>query len=618
MVGFSMDPSQANSREYQQQAVDAEIKSLERSIRALKLRRNALTPISSLPTEVIAAIFSILRLVASSFTTLGESPDRLAWLRVTHVCHYWREIALNQPLFWSHVNFTTLTSAGVAETLARAKTAPLYLEARVPAGWWDDARFSVFQKELQAHVSHICHLDISAEEFRLREILEGLVSPAPTLEHLSLSSVGHWDRELTSRVLAPNTLFDDTAPRLSHLELHNCDISWKSQLMKGLKYLEIRMPTKNAGPSLSYWLDALDEMPQLTTLDLHSASPVAPPGALLPSGVERTITLPSLAHLNISSVSARDCGLALAHLLLPALTKLCFTATSCCQDGSDVREILPYVARHAHGPQDSQPLQSVVVRNHRACAEIFVGTLPNVDVKSSPITLFDAMLSARVVFSITGRVWSPETHAEVFDAAMMALPIDSLVTLTSQLRMSPLNKQSWLRHAPRWSLLQCVHLGAPAARGFTEMLLEDRGERECTLLPSLTELVLVDIALSARRTLRLCDALTKRVEQGVPLETLDLSKCSATSRAIELLSEIVVDVLGPETTFSKGVHMGSMWNPATRGLFVEDDSDSSWVEDDHDEDDSDTGSDDDAWPGWENWGSDSYGDEYGEDEMDYW
>ncbi|KAI9440611.1 hypothetical protein H4582DRAFT_2074392 [Lactarius indigo] len=47
-------------------------------------------------------------------------------------------------------------------------------------------------------------------------------------------------------------------------------------------------------------------MPQLKTLDLHSASPVAPPGPLLPSGVERIITLPSLAHLNITSVSARD------------------------------------------------------------------------------------------------------------------------------------------------------------------------------------------------------------------------------------------------------------------------------------------------------------------------
>lgn len=83
-----MDPNQANFRKYQREAVDAEIKSLEKSIRALKHRRNALAPVSSLPTEVIAAIFSFLRVpVASSLLTQGEKPDHLAWLNVAHVCH---------------------------------------------------------------------------------------------------------------------------------------------------------------------------------------------------------------------------------------------------------------------------------------------------------------------------------------------------------------------------------------------------------------------------------------------------------------------------------------------------------------------------------------------------
>ncbi|KAI9453538.1 hypothetical protein BJY52DRAFT_834101 [Lactarius psammicola] len=128
-----MNSSQANSQEYQRQAIDAEIRSLEESICALRLRRNALAPISSLPPEIIAAIFSFSHLPhpssqasqASPFT-LGERPDPLAWLHVAHVCHQWREIALNQPLFWSHVDFTTLTSTGAAEMLARAKTVPLY------------------------------------------------------------------------------------------------------------------------------------------------------------------------------------------------------------------------------------------------------------------------------------------------------------------------------------------------------------------------------------------------------------------------------------------------------------------------------------------------------------
>ncbi|KAH9047734.1 hypothetical protein EDB84DRAFT_1460873 [Lactarius hengduanensis] len=608
----SSSPTQANSREYQQQAIDAEIKSLEGSIRALKLRRNALTPISSLPTEVIAAIFSFLLPIAPSpFTILGERPDQLTWLRVASVCHHWREIALNQPLFWNHVDLTTLTSAGAAGILARAKTVPLYLEARVPIGQWDDARFSEFQKELQARVSHTCHLAISAERFRLRKTLEGLVSPAPTLEYLSLFSDGHWNSAI-SKVFIPDTLFDGTTPRLSHLQLHQCDISWKSPLLKGLKYLQIHIPSRDVRPSLSDWLDALDEMPQLEMLNLHSASPIAPPDALLSGGVERTVTLPSLEHLNISA-SVRDCGLALVHLLLPALTRLHLAATSCSLDGSDVQEILPYVVRHAHGPQDTQPLQSVLVRNDRTRADVLAWTKPNIDAKShNPIAFLEVMAFARVAFSVTNEDWSPGTHAEIFEAAMTALPMDSLVTLTSQVftSPSPLNTQSWLRQAPRWPLLQRVRLATPAARGFTEMLLEDTGDHKCPLLPSLTNLVLIDVRLSARRTLRLCDALMKRVEQGVPLETLDLRTCLATSRAIELLSEIVVDVL-------EMARMGSIWDSVARGHFVEDDAGSSWVEEDFDEDFDEDDPDTDSDRGvWDNWDTESDG--YGEDETGYW
>ncbi|KAH9058365.1 hypothetical protein EDB87DRAFT_1564105 [Lactarius vividus] len=91
-----MNTSQEKSREHQRQAIDAKIKSLEESLQALRLRRNALAPISSLLPELFAAIFSFLRLPPSGTILLGEGPDRhLSWLSVAHVCHQWREVALN-------------------------------------------------------------------------------------------------------------------------------------------------------------------------------------------------------------------------------------------------------------------------------------------------------------------------------------------------------------------------------------------------------------------------------------------------------------------------------------------------------------------------------------------
>ena len=65
------------------------------------------------------------------------------------------------------------------------------------------------------------------------------------------------------------------------------------------------------------------------------------------------------------------------------------------------------------------------------------------------------------------------------------------------------------------------------------------------LLPSLEELILVDISLNAPKVYYLCDMLIERVELGVPLRTLDLWTCNVANRGVQLLSEIVVDVQGP-------------------------------------------------------------------------
>ena len=605
-----MNPSQGNSREHQRQAIDAEIQSFEESIRVLKLRRNALAPISSLPPEVFAVIFSFVRL--PDYLILAEGPDKLSCLPIAHVCHRWREIAINQPLLWSHVDFATLTSAGATEMLARAKTVPLHLEAIVPIGRWDNSRFAMFQNELQAHVSHIFHLGISAEHLHLRNTLEGLISPAPTLEYLSLANEEYQHRTIQPQVLIPDNIFAGTTPRLARLILQNCDISWKSPLLKGLRHLVIRTPSAGGRPNLSVWLDALDGMPQLKTLTLHWSTPVVPPDASFPSDVERTVTLSSLVHLDLSA-PARDCGLALAHLALPALTWLFLEAKCCRWDGSDVQEILPYIARHAHGPQDSQPLQSLYVSGERTRTDILAWTKPDIDVElNTPTALFVATRSARVTFIVVNEIQSPTIDADIFDAAMTALPLDSLVTLSAQNRTRFFDKQVWLRNAPRWPLLKRVRLAPPAARGFREMLLEDIGVSESTLLPSLIKLVLVESALSERRTLRLRDALMKRVEQGVPLETLDLGNCLATNRAIELLSEIVVDVLRPEEFPESEAQNHPTLHMEASGIFFPDDD--SGFEDD-DEEGSDIDDDDHDV---DHWGMD-YDDDGVDSELeDYW
>ena len=605
-----MISSQANSHEYLRQAIDDEIISLEESIRALRRRRNALAPISSLPPEVFATIFSFVRLP----DCILAEPDQLACIRISHICHQWREIALNQPLLWSHIDFTAVTAAGAAEMLSRARTVPLHLEAMLPVCHRNDSWFTSVQKELQTHVTHTCHLAISAGPLRLRKIFEGLISPAPTLEYLSLSVEEHEHSTSRQRVSIPDNIFAGATPKLCCLVLKNCDISWKSPLLKGLIHLDIHTPSVSNKPSLAAWLDMLYEMPQLKTLALDSASPVVSDNSSLPFEVHRVVTLPSLIHLELSAY-ARECGLALAHLALPALNWLCLMVKSCSWDGSDVREALPYVSRHAHGSQDVQPLQSMFVQSEKSRIHIMAWTEPDIDIElRSPIALFVATRSARVTFIATSDPWSPSVDMEVFIAAMEALPLNNIVTFTAQDHTRLLDQEVWLHHVPRWPLLQRVRLTPFAARGLRGLLLEeDHWEREDVMLPSLTNLVLVQSTLSACRTLRLCDVLMKRAEQGVPLETLDLRSCLASNRAVELLSEIVVDVMGPAETLETKAQCLLTRDDEARGFFIFD-VDSDIEADDDDEDDEDDEDEDAAEMAY--WGMGDY-DYEGEDDYDY-
>ena len=104
-----------------------------------------LRPFISTP-EVFAAIFSSVCLHGKP-SLGGKIGHNIARIRLSHVCHQWRAIALNQSLLWSHVDFTTLNLAGAAEILARAKSVPLYLEA---GGRWNDVRLRTIRKEIQA------------------------------------------------------------------------------------------------------------------------------------------------------------------------------------------------------------------------------------------------------------------------------------------------------------------------------------------------------------------------------------------------------------------------------------------------------------------------------------
>ena len=494
------------SRDHLRQAIIDEIGSLEASTRALKSRLNELVPISRLPFEVLAATFSFLPVF-----TWNEGSGVLAWIYVAHVCRRWRETALNHPHFWSHINFTKLTPVGMAEILSRTKTVPLHLE--VDSYKWNMEHTDCFGKQLEAHISHTRHLRFSGRYLSTVEsVVNRLVSPTSSLESLSLT-ISIYE----SSYAIPDNLFNCTAPSLTTLELRHCDISWKSPLLKGLRILKIHGLSPKARPELNDWLDALNEMPQIKELYLQSATPVAP---LVEPLISRTVMLPSLTYFRIDA-SAKDCALALAHLLLPTLTRLRVDVESHDQAGEDVLLMIPHVIRNVCVLQDIEPIQSILIGGGRKCTEVGTWTTPGADVKVCVLdTLDDMSHSACFLFVATGDRWNYGVDTAIFDALLTLFPINSVSTLTVRNR-TRLSKEFWLRHAPRWPLLEQARLASGAVRAFWEMLAEDAPSGS-PRFPSLTKLILHNVTLNALKSYHLCNMLIKRMKQGVPLECAEV------------------------------------------------------------------------------------------------
>jgi len=428
----------------------------------------------------------------------------------------------------------------MAEILARAKMAPLHLEADVTM--WMPTQVEHFARQVEAHISHTCHLNLSGYGY-FESALARLSSSAPTLESLFLSHISPTHGSL----IIPDNLFNCTTPNLTNLKLESCDISWKSPLLKNLRTLEILDISTKARPGLEDWLDALNEMPKLKKLSLHSATPRAPPFSPHISEPSRTITLPSLTHFYIRDF-AKDCALALAHLLLPTLTWLHVDVKSHDREGEDVRLVIPYVVRNVYVLQDIEPIRSILIAGERTCAEVLTWTMPGADVKVCGLdTLDDMSRSACLMFAAKGNMWNCGVDTAIFDALLTLLPMNFVSTLTAQ-NCTRLSKESWLRHASRLPSLEQARLVPTAVRAFREMLVEDIPP-EGLRLPSLTRLFLIEVALTALRTFHhLHDLVIKRVEQGVPMEVLDLHTCSAPGWppcAIQFPVEIVGDVQEP-------------------------------------------------------------------------
>ena len=316
--------------------VDKKVDAAWQHLRSLFTRRNALAPISLLPPEILTRIFH--------FLVLDEPPrsrnPNLGWIKATHVCRLWRQVALADSSLWARISGSpTITLISVM--LARARDAHLDINLDLCGNPSPDIllMFTLYlsrTRELRLHNLSEVHSDS----------VRGICSQeAPALEHLEL------DASATSLValqeIGGTTLFKGRAPKLQTIILSQFLIPWSliprgqlTQLTVGLSN-EAPIASVPSRRNLNQLIDLLVNSPGLEVLVLESCLP----SQLSQSPYGQTIHLPRLSRLYLGGSSSRITNL-LRMLRLPSSTMLHLHCISENTPTHNDHFLLPVISAH--------------------------------------------------------------------------------------------------------------------------------------------------------------------------------------------------------------------------------------------------------------------------------
>lgn len=308
---------QAKTREQLQQDVLHHLRAILDSKRQI----NTLVPIGRLPSEVLVEIFIHCRnlaIAANSAMGAASRHDRTirplppyAWLKITHVCHRWRQAALDFPRLWSVVVLSGRVECA-HELLSRAKMAPLTVCSAPPK----TPPTPIIERVLRDR-EHLVTVDICTRGGNF----PGLTAdPAPNLENLALQ---YTDSRYSLASNARHALLDHFVscdlPCLRTLSLQGGLRVWPAPLLKPtLTHLRLccREMTPGRLPiSTSSLMDALAAMPLLQELDLGNVFAPMTDEDWSDDDVHPTV-LPKLHRLNLVEDTLR-CADLLRRLSFP-------------------------------------------------------------------------------------------------------------------------------------------------------------------------------------------------------------------------------------------------------------------------------------------------------------
>ncbi|KAK7676750.1 hypothetical protein QCA50_020273 [Cerrena zonata] len=279
-------------------------------IAALSRAVNSKRPVSTLSDELLVDIFLCYRdisIIAKEGTvaTNGNQDEfdftTWWWLVPTHVCHYWRMVALASPLLWRYLDDDVFSRPHLLDAaLSRSYPAPLDISIQhalfasdnlTSAGSWNaDEKESLGKIMKESYRTRTLHIDMPRSLIVLQITQETSLPPFVILEDLHINALTPFGEGI------PIPAILNSLPCcLRSLSLKGVVIDWEmlGNLPPTVTSIQIIFPPRHPSSTCETILDVLARLPKLECLCLNK----------LPIGTQqasREVHLPRLKKLNLS------------------------------------------------------------------------------------------------------------------------------------------------------------------------------------------------------------------------------------------------------------------------------------------------------------------------------
>ena len=473
-------------------------------------------PYITLPPELLSMIFIACADPPSGFSNRLHwvLSEKMQWIAVTHVCRYWRSVALGCVDLWRKLFFFNLDVT--KEMIRRSKGANLEMIIGHSEQLLEPINKIIEMVLPELHRVSVLYLASYAESVQF--LVDGFVHAAPKLESLCLYSAYSHDPD--KRVRVPDVIFSRQTPALRSLELQQCIITSPSpsSTFPSSNSQMVRIPS-----TISQIVSFLCRMTMLHTLTLVDVLPTHP---LADTGAYPKLVFPKLSQLVVTS-SVVSCAILLQHLVFPTTINIklrCHTNPL-----SDYRRLFRAFLSAISNEKADFVISTLGLK---------IGSTWIINSIDILYTISHGYQSAptKVAFTFVTEGSDREIHQDVFNAANIILPPADAHRLDIK------------GYAPRWpinfeSLPNIRTICFNTYKFPLEIVrtaLGDNGHSH--KLPHLCCLQFDNLAFSDEGTATLMNGLKHRLLSGFPIKNICLHACELSEVDVTRMKEFVQDV----------------------------------------------------------------------------